>query len=78
MNRCCDYGCDQSPDCPARIEPVMECHVACTPAPRRPQPFAPGVIDGPYPNDRQTRVLQRWALLTAILALLGFVAGYLS
>ena len=42
------------------------------------QPFAPGVIDGPYPNDRQTRVLQRWALLTAILALVAFVAGYLS
>jgi len=42
------------------------------------QPFAPGVIDEPYPNDRQTRVLQRLALLTAILALVAFVAGYLS
>lgn len=42
------------------------------------QPFAPGVIEGPYPNDRQTKVLQRWALVTAIVAVIAWVAGYLS
>lgn len=40
-------------------------------------PFAPGVIEGPGPNERQTRSLQKWALWTAAAAVVMFLAGYL-
>lgn len=34
MTNCFDYGCNQSPGCPARIKPLAECHVACSPPKR--------------------------------------------
>lgn len=87
-NNCCDYGCDQSPHCPARIEPLMQCHVACPPAPRRRQAFAPGTIDGPYRRQRrllsaaQVEAIGRAVLFMAVLATLaatlGFSTGYIS
>lgn len=86
---CCDYGCDQSPHCPARIAPLTQCHVACPPPPRRGQAFAPGTIDGPYRRQRcrllsaaQVEAIGRavlfMAVLAALAATLGFTAGYFN
>lgn len=85
MTHCCDYGCDQSPHCPARIE---ECHVACSAPPRRRQGFAPGTIEGPYRRRRHWITSERAAqmgkaaLILAFLAslsvTLGFAAGYFN
>ena len=71
-NNCCDYGCDQSPNCPAR----------------RSQAFAPDTIDGPYRRQRrllsaeQGEAIGRAALFMAVLAVLaatlGFVTGYIN
>lgn len=85
---CCDYGCDQSPNCPARIAPLTPCQVACTPAPRRGQAFAPGTIDGPYRRQRRRllsaaqveaigRAVLFMAVLAALAATLGFITGYI-
>lgn len=76
MNNCCDYGCDQSPNCPAR----------------RSQTFAPGIIDGPYRRERRQRrrllsagqveaigrAVLCMAVLAALVATLGFVTGYIN
>lgn len=73
MNNCCDYGCDQSPNCPAR----------------RGQAFAPGTIDGPYRRERRRllsagqveaigRAVLFMAVLAALAATLGFITGYIN
>ena len=90
MNCCNDYGkCTGAHGCPARIEPLMECHVACPPPPRSRQAFAPGTIDGPYRRQRRRllsaaqveaigRAVLCMAVLAALAATLGFVAGYIN
>lgn len=80
-NNCCDYGCDQSPNCPARIEPLMSCHVACSPAPQRVQAFAPGTIDGPYRrllSAAQVEAIGRAVLFIAVLAALAATLGFIN
>lgn len=73
MNNCCDYGCDQSPNCPAR----------------RSQAFAPDAIYGPYRRRRRRllsagqgeaigRAALFMAVLAALVATLGFITGYIN
>lgn len=62
--------CDELGLCQGRTPPCAGCKPFCS-------PFAPGVVEGPFPNDRITRLLQRWALGTAVLAGLALVAGLL-
>ena len=44
--------------------------------------YAPGVIEGPYPNEGRVKALQKWllrfAMFAGLLAGASFVAGYLS
>lgn len=69
-------SCEELGLCQSRAPRCADCRLV------EHYPFAPGVIEGPYPNERQTKALQKWLLRSAalmgLLALLAFVAGYLS
>jgi hypothetical protein len=87
MTNCCDYGCDQSPGCPARIKPLAECHVACSPPPKRTGQLAPGVIEGPHHRHNRwllalrsvlgPRPVRSLVILGALSAVVGFLVGLL-
>ena len=67
--------CDELGLCQARTPRCSGCQPS-------PNAFAPGIVEGPFPNDRQTRRMMRWVLVwaaaTAAAALLAFAAWVLS